>query len=279
MERQTRCTCLNHDDYVVSPLDMTLKDNNEPNLGTWCGANRNGRIAVILNLRTGNTNQTKTKRIVSRGNVTMRYLTDKQPASDWNSYAKFASKCPDIKSCEFNMFYGDCKSGDYTAIDSSGHSFEVLRSQNPYLVISNDSIESATKWPKIELAEKLMRDLVRDSVNDSEDDLLARCFSLASHKQDYNVDHMDKEKVTSSNIFVPPLEVPKSEDLGASVPCGRFYGTRSQIVVLVSKEDKSIRFVEHVLYDSDPETTHFCAANPKKCVSYKINPDLQTVTS
>lgn len=273
-ERKTSNTCLNHDDYILSPLDTAPRSNNKPALGTWCGVNRKGRVAVILNLR----NKEPAKRIpvkspISRGSVPMKYLMDRGPSTDWNSFEKFVSKYPQITECEFNMFYGDCIAGEYTCIDSLGYSSEALTANKPNLVLSNDHIDSSSRWPKVQKADILLQELVQSSQHDSEEELIEKCFALASNTEPAEIDNSDKEEFTCSSIFIPPVEIPEKVDVGASLPCGRFYGTRSQIVILVKRHERTISFTERVLHDSDFEVPLHSEKHPKEKLQFNLHVD------
>ncbi|CUS21871.1 LAQU0S04e02696g1_1 [Lachancea quebecensis] len=273
-ERKTSNTCLNHDNYILSPLDTALRSNNKPALGTWCGVNRKGRVAVILNLRNSDPKERQAaKSPISRGSVPMKYLMDRGPTTEWNSFEKFVSKYPQVTECEFNLFYGDCLAEEYTCIDSLGYSSEALTADKPYLVLSNDRIGSNPRWPKVEKAEILLQDLVQNSADDSEEELIEKCFALASNTEPTQADNPDRETFTSSNIFIPPVEIPEKVDIGASLPCGRFYGTRSQIVILVKRHEKAITFTERVLHDSDLGVPLHSEKYPKEKLQFKLHVD------
>ncbi|SCW02353.1 LAFE_0F04566g1_1 [Lachancea fermentati] len=271
-ERKTHLSCLNHDDFILSPFDMSSNSKGEQSHGTWCGVNKEGKVGVILNLRLSDSTKTATSKTpFSRGAIPIEYLQDKgSDFQDWNSYKKFNKHYPYLSETgSFNFFYGDSRVGAYKVIDSLGNDYSVLTDTNPYMVISNDLVNSSEKWGKVKLAEDLLHKMVLSSLDDEEDIILEKCFALASNSvQDQPA--TKQEAITSACIYVPPLLVPENKDLGASLPCGKYYGTRSQIVTLVSEDKKLITFVEHVVHDSDAEAMIFTPEKPKSIVKFHI---------
>lgn len=76
--------------------------------------------------------------------------------------------------------------------------------------------------------------------------------------------------VTMNTIYVPPLRRPPRDDLGASIPDGDYYGTRSQIVLLVSKDSTRVTFIERVLYSSDEDVRKYSVTSPKEEKRFKF---------
>ncbi|SCV00518.1 LAME_0G10242g1_1 [Lachancea meyersii CBS 8951] len=272
-ERETQHTSLDQDGFVLCPIDLALNSDGTAKRGTWCGANKDGKIAVVLNLRHNGARQAGTcaNPVFSRGSVPMRFLNDRSPFNEWNSFEKFAHKYPLIRNGDLNLFVGDCKNNKFTAMDSFGLSLPVLTAENPYLVISNDFIDSDNKWPKRQTAENLLRQLVTTSSNALEDQLIDQCLKLASNSEcDENGDIL-KEQLTTNSIFIPPLAAQSDPNAGATLQCGKYYGTRSQIVILVSRSEPTMTFVERVLHDSDNDASAFSPAHPKQRVMFKMS--------
>ncbi|SCV02941.1 LAMI_0H04214g1_1 [Lachancea mirantina] len=268
------------DDHILSPVDMALNSKLVASQGTWCGVNKSGLIAVILNLKTNpNTSSGVDKSPFSRGSIPIELLRRKTINFDeWDDYEKFAQKFTPLKDTgPFNLFYGDCRSQDYRLIDSLGQTFLPLTPEDRYMVVSNDVYNSTKKWVKIDTAEALLHELVETSQNDDLETLIDKCLVLGSscvEKQGggllSSVKLGSKEQILSENVFIPPILVPGNNDLGASLPCGRFYGTRSQIVIVMDK-NRQLTLVERVLHDCDKDASQFCPTNPRKVLEFNFN--------
>ncbi|SCV06055.1 LANO_0H21110g1_1 [Lachancea nothofagi CBS 11611] len=273
-ERKTQHTCLQKDQSILCPLDMAVGNDGIPKRGTWCGINKNGKIAFVLNLRHNRPQEANLCNPgFSRGSVPTRFLADPGPFSEWCTFDKFASKYPPIRNGNLNLFIGDCKTQQFTAMDSFGLSRPVLAPEDPNLVISNDFIDSTTKWPKIEVAEKLLHNLIHEYQDAAEDELVTKCLELASHCQCESPKVFESDQLTNSNIFVAPVEIPCGAKIGATLPCGTYYGTRSQIVVLVARKEPIVTFVEQVLHDADEDATKYSPSNPKERINFKLTLD------
>lgn len=272
-ERETHPTCVHSDDFIVSPFDMSITTKGR-NFGTWCGVNKDGKVAVILNLRIASSvNPKNVECPQSRGIVPMKFLAEKDVNfNDWDSYEKFLHHYPGIeKTGNFNLFYGDCSKGEYKLISSLSETTDGFQNDDGYMVVSNDLISSKKKWGKISLAKNLLQNLVESSVDDTKDSILDKCFELASHSTCSEKIVVKRESVTNETIYVPPLLVENGQDLDASMPCGKYYGTRSQIVILVSKDQKKMTFVERVLYTCDEDVLKYGPKNPKEQIEFEFD--------
>ncbi|SCU89018.1 LAFA_0E15764g1_1 [Lachancea sp. 'fantastica'] len=275
-ERKTQHTCFNKDGFVLCPIDLALDSEGKSKGGTWCGVNKDGKVAVVLNLRHNRPRQAgfKANPAFSRGSVPMRFLQDRSPFNEWDTFDKFAHKFSDVRNGDLNLFVGDCKEGKYTAMDSFGLSLPVLTSENRVFVMSNDFVGSPDKWLKIHTAETLLHQLVENSTTATEDQIVEQCLKLASNCECDESSGIPKKQLTTKTIFVPPLSAGSNENVGATLPCGKYYGTRSQIVILVSRSEPKVTFVEQVLHDSDSDATAFSPSNPKQRVKFTF--DLET---
>lgn len=278
--RKTHDTCWNQKDFILHPYDMSL---NTPNFGTWLGVNRNGRLGTILNLRLENDPRVKQcSCLKSRGKIPLSYLSSRESKfKEWDTFQKFEERYPDLnKTGDFNFFYGSCIDGVYRIIDSLGHTFAVLtnddcHSDEAYLVVSNDvfhveqcNAEKNKEWGKIKLARQAVRELFTDCHNLDEGALLTKCFELASFcpfeiKSSHGEYHMKASDLAKETIFTPPLKVSSNDDLGTALPIGDYYGTRSQIVILVSKDRSHVTFVERILHSSDEDVEQYRPDHPR----------------
>lgn len=257
------------DNYVLSPCDVALKPQSNKDFGTWIGVNRDGRIATILNLRLADPAKARPAVCIrSRGKIPTTFLSDSGSTFDeWNSYEKFCKQFPSLDDTgDFNLFYGDCIKGEYVIIDSLGDTFQVLReNEDQCMVVSNDKFKSehseGPKWAKVDLATQALHKLVEDDSVISEESFIQRLFEVASinplEKNDSEVRREKAADLAMRTVFVPPLKVSADDDLGTSVPIGAYYGTRSQTLILVSKDRSHITYVERIIHDSDLDAQLF----------------------
>ncbi|KAL3229965.1 Uncharacterized protein RNJ44_01328 [Nakaseomyces bracarensis] len=295
LERKTHSTCWHNGDYILSPYDMARSHElgNETIFGTWSGVNRDGRVATVLNLRLSD--ELDVKRLIgerSRGILPYIYLLDrKHDFNDWETYEKFHAKYPYLdKTGDFNLFYGDFKKGEYRVIDSLGHTYNLFDSETKkYMVISNDiherngspgvdyaGVEDAQEWGKIKKGKDIFQAFVKESQKFSKEDVIQGCFKLASTdlvdvNDSVGFDLVKGLGVTKETVYVPPLLTPPHEELGSPLTAGSYYGTRSQIVLLVSKDKKKVTFIERILYSSDNEVNIFSSNKPKEELRYEFD--------
>ncbi|EDO15175.1 hypothetical protein Kpol_1017p9 [Vanderwaltozyma polyspora DSM 70294] len=284
LQRRTHETCWNQGEYarILCPYDMSKSNEKNVNkIGTWCGINEFGRVSTILNLKNDDSFQSSvpsTKK--SRGALPIKFLDNKETDSllNWDSYEKFVKEYPFVKETgDFNFFYGDVRIGKYNVIDSIGSTNEVLTVDNPYLVISNDKFgksngKSTKEWEKITLAKNLLKHL---PLCETEDDLIHKCFDIASTNtlNEDLIKDVDVRELMTETILVPPLNVMTKEEkekIGASLPIGQYYGTRSQIVILVNKNRTKVKFIERILYNSDDDVTTQKLSSPIQDLTYNF---------
>lgn len=267
--RKAGAAAWRHDGYVLSPCDVALKPLSEKDFGTWIGVNRNGRIATILNLRLNDPSKARPAVCMrSRGKIPTTFLSDSKSSFDeWDTYEKYRQHLPSLKETgDFNFFYGDCTKGEYVVIDSLGDTFPVLREiDDEYMVVSNDKFKNehghGPRWQKVDLATRTLRKLIEDTSVEGEEKLIQKLFEAASLNALQEIDcetcHERAPEMAKRTIFVPPLKVSASDDLGTSVPVGTYYGTRSQTLILVSKDRSHITYVERIIHDSDVDAQQF----------------------
>lgn len=262
-----------HDDYILSPCDVALKPLSQKNFGTWIGVNRDGRIATILNLKLADPSKARPAVCVrSRGKIPTTFLSNRGSSFDeWDSYEKYSLQFPSLQDTgDFNLFYGDCAKGEYALIDSTGDTFKVLR-DDEYMVVSNDKFKSEMseepKWEKVSLATQALRELVQGPAVGDEDLFIQKLFEVASinpiEKKDYESPSRNAVDLTMKTVFVPPLKVSPEDDLGTSVPIGRYYGTRSQTMILVSRDRSHVTYIERIIHESDVDALQFDSKGPR----------------
>ncbi|OXB42646.1 hypothetical protein B1J92_I10582g [Nakaseomyces glabratus] len=293
LERKTHSTCWHNDDFILSPYDLARIGAGQSNdtFGTWTGVNRKGRVATVLNLRI--CDELDMKRMIgerSRGALPFVFLNDRQGNfEDWDTYAKFCRCYPDIKRTgDFNLFYGDFKEGRYALIDSLGNTHPLFSKPGKgYLVISNDihdklhlqsqDINSGPEeWGKIKKGKQIMEEFVKTNTNLGKEDVIENCFKLASTNLilDKITEEFDLVKslgVTKETIYVQPLLTPPHEEIGSPLTAGQYYGTRSQIVLLVDKSKTKATFIERIIYSSDQDISLYSTSNPKEELRYEYD--------
>lgn len=275
-ERKTHTTCWNHGGFILSPYDLAIS-NGKQNYGTWLGINKRGKIAVILNLRV-NAEQRKSSNTIaevrSRGLLPVTFLSENDGSSfgDWDSWDKFELKDEYLrKTGPFTMFYGDILNENYSVIDSFKHSNKPFANASE-MVVSNDVFycqneKQGKQWGKTKYGYELLDALVSNTVGLEKDELLAKCFELASNH--HVSEGEDENCVSRSNIFVPPLKNIEQHRIGMVIADGNYYGTRSQIVILVDHQNH-VTFEERVLYESDADIEAFSFENPKEKLHFEF---------
>lgn len=258
-QRKTHSTCWNQDNSILSPYDMSLHNiEMNKNYGTWCGINKTfDKVSVVLNLKDIQDDKLKFPR--SRGMLPINYLsTDK----DFKTYDEFVKDFPNVKQTGgFNLFMGDFKNGKYHIIDSLGQSFNVLDKNNKNMVISNDKYNSLNKWGKIEIGEKLIKQLLNKKIN-NKNELIENCFKIASYDTINKNCQIDN---ANNTIFVPPIMVKDKK-----YPTG-YYGTRSTILIMVNKLKNHITFIERIIHACDDDVNMYSFNNPFEEKKFEID--------
>ncbi|QHS73435.1 uncharacterized protein SPAR_G03450 [Saccharomyces paradoxus] len=287
LARKTHATCWHNDDFILSPYDLAKTSAEKQIFGTWSGINKEGKLATILNLKIGSERDTTKSR--SRGLLPFIFLSNHEANfEDWDSYKKFEGQYDGLKTTgDFNFFYGDVIKKQYKVIDSLGRTFDVLSSTcrkdlDSYMVVSNGKFYNSSgipeqAWKKVKVARDSLEKLVLENIGSDEEVIISSCFQLASKSSlpstisnsDFSQMLVDPN-VTMNTIYVPPLRRPPGDDLGASIPDGDYYGTRSQIVLLVSKDSTKVTFVERILYSSDEDVRQYSVNAPKEEKRFKF---------
>ena len=278
-ERKTHATCWNHDGFILSPYDMAIEKKGQ-GYGTWLGINRRGIIAVILNLKIDSPLDSESVLVNgeprSRGIVPLQFLQqeDNAPFDNWDSWEKFNGQHGNLRRTgPFTLFYGDAKSDEYNVIDYLKHSTNPFEKMER-MVISNDIFhcavgEHTSRWNKTEYGYVLLDALAKNTTGIAKEELLQKCFELLSNHT-FN-EGEDVDSVTTSSIYVPPLRITKGADaIGTSLPIGDYYGTRSQIVILVDKDNR-VTYEEHVIYESDEDCETYSFMDPKEVIQFQFN--------
>ncbi|CCK68531.1 uncharacterized protein KNAG_0B00840 [Huiozyma naganishii CBS 8797] len=285
-ERDTHITEWHSGDYILSPYDMTkgLYDPGKCVRGTWMGLNRAGRVSTVLNLKLeGEALRKHSKNPVkrrSRGLIPFMFLSDRGFIDQWDSFEKFRDRYPDLeKSGDFNLFIGDIRQQDYKVLDSSGNTFSVLNETTGMnMVVSNDTYKEfnendISEWNKVKLGKLKLHELVNTAVNLDKSSFIDKCFHAASFCS-IEKSHEDISKtpeVISNTIFVPPLKCQPQQDVGLTKSGGLYFGTRSQLVTLVSKDRRQVTVAERILHTSDLDRDFNSPHNPKEVKQFTFD--------
>ncbi|GAV53931.1 hypothetical protein ZYGR_0AK04330 [Zygosaccharomyces rouxii] len=280
--RKAHITCWQDDGYILCPYDVPQSIDSHK-FGTWCGINKDGRVGTILNLKLDQDSQRERPlHLSSRGKVPTTFLSQRNLNwRQWNSYDKFADHFSELDNTgDFNFFYGDCKSGQYKVIDSLRQTHDVLtnndsQDEGSYMAVSNDVYRHPGEdtWTKVQLAKQHLRTLIENGENEDQDNFIAKCFHVASTcpKLDWQSDELVHSlDFTRQSIFVPPLKIPADVNLGTTTHAG-FYGTRSQIVILVSKDCQKVTLVEKVIHNSDEQVSQRSPEQPAEQLKFQFD--------
>lgn len=111
-------------------------------------------------------------------------------------------------------------------------------------------------WDKVKLGESLLSKLIDESIinNYSQDQLIEKCFQLLSHdtynsKILYSDDFEKKFAELKYSIFIPPI-VRNNYYETDSVAVGKYYGTRTQTIILLDKYG-NLNYYEKNIHNSD----------------------------
>lgn len=110
-------------------------------------------------------------------------------------------------------------------------------------------------WNKVSIGEKLLKHLVKEAVANkcSQDEVVEKCFELLSHdtydREIANRNDFDAKLMELRNsVFIPPLQ--RSGSNPSCIAVGKYYGTRTQTIILLDKEG-NLNYYEKNIYTSD----------------------------
>lgn len=284
-ERRTSSVCWHNNNTILSPYDMTngLTDLENSIYSTWIGMNRSGKICSVLNLKLLDDNLSKSKnsfKTTSRGLLPFTFLSnDKIDLDNYDSFEKMDTIYPYLtKSGDFNFFYGDIRKQKYVIIDALGNTFTVLNEKDGLnTVVSNDIYRNykdndINEWGKIKLGKLKILELLENTKGMKEKEMIDYCLKLGSICIiDPTFDDLSKNPLLmAKTIFVPPLTCLPQQDVGLTMTGGMYFGTRSQMVILVDKDRKNVTVCERILHSSDKDTKIFDPQHPKEMKLFKF---------
>ncbi|KAH3900922.1 uncharacterized protein SCDLUD_002382 [Saccharomycodes ludwigii] len=261
--RNLKNTYNNSPARVLCPVD-------ELSGGTWLGINLDTKVfSIVLNIQelenNPNDNKQHNKGLLSRGILPLICLLNDNNNNKNNgngnsdklsSKADWLNTYPDIiKTRPFNLVYGDLSrnkcdlnilslKSDATHTDTNlteelKH-YKINSTNDTTFVITNNKYsENIKDWPKI----KLGQDALDELRNTKTDNIIEKCYEIATRTTlpDHRNILTSKEckALVRNSIFIPPLKVKNEDD-----PTIIDYGTRTTIVITVSRKTGDITYVE-----------------------------------
>lgn len=224
---------------IVMPLDLHREEH-----GTWIGVNKGtGKICVLVNYRENMyPNQMGP---ISRGGITKSYLNSELDPEIWATLLK--EETNNFENVGgFTLFFGVIRPG----VDLRESLYVISNREDgiirPFTNTSRDVFGLSNSsvfypWPKVVQGEALMEEL--NTVSSlSATQVAHKVFDIMSTATPREVaDANDDERYMEKTIFVP-LEAPRDANKGQeNYGESRLYGTRTQTVLLVSKEGSDYR--------------------------------------
>lgn len=264
---------------ILSPLDMA-----RPEHGTWIGVTTEGKLAVLVNYREADTASLFSE--ISRGVIPLDYLgTDRNTtAEEWvanleNSVRELLGPSADrlhplLKIGGFLLLYGqlsltDAKIGPLNILSNRGDKGKVHVPAGSATVLSEDTENQTTfglsnslyynPWPKVIMGQRALLAAIKSAVaqNSPFEELVDACFGVLSQDTfdravatDKLLSFNEKTLELRNSVFVPPLELGIDTPIAGNRTIGRYYGTRTQTVILLHKLGE-LHYFEKNLHNSD----------------------------
>ncbi|KAL2816504.1 DUF833-domain-containing protein [Aspergillus granulosus] len=268
---------------------LSARDLARPAHGTWLGVTKTGRIAVLTNCL--ETNCARAVGTRSRGDVINAWLTasSEHPAAANGHVEEFIGELKQSRDLNsvggFNLLLGDigepepgtlaivsnrsanmeCCNGEVQVRRVSGGSGQTIALSN--MTLEGEGADHTKAWKKILLGESLTADAITASLKNGEDEdaLVERLFNVLSTDTLPRLPGEQKPEaylgVFRESIFIPVLgkasekhqegDVDWNAKLLDPVFMEGLYGTQTQTVILVSKNDRRVRYIARTLYDED----------------------------
>ncbi|KAH3680876.1 hypothetical protein WICPIJ_008089 [Wickerhamomyces pijperi] len=253
-KRQTECASQRtyKDQQIVCPVDSERH-------GTWLAVNLDkNKISVLVNYREKTRILSEGVSNISRGvlpleAVTTDARTRKDFINELSSKWKGADFLQNIGG--FSLFFGDLLTRKFDIISN--------KNEDDFKFYNEDGIDSKEvktygmsnssydePWPKVKTAEALLKaqiEALEKNQTDKDTFIQALLGVLTTSSIEPSASYIENYDDIPKTIFVPPLETEITVDNRFQ---GRYYGTRTQTVILVDRDDK-LTFVERNLHSSD----------------------------
>jgi uncharacterized protein with NRDE domain len=216
--------------------------------GTWLGISRRGRLAALTNYRDP---AHQLPQAPSRGLLINRFLTGNAPPADYLEQLQKTAH----RYNGFNLLAGDQTGLWYF----SNRSNRIVELQPGFYGLSNHLID--TKWPKVSLGKKRLKDLLNRGGGWVTEDLFAlladRAVAPDRELPDTGVG-LEWERALSPLFITSPN-----------------YGTRSSTVLLIETSDE-VTFLERSFAAGNPADD---AAEATRSEHFTISPSSSSVAS
>lgn len=252
---------------ILAPLDEA-----RPEQGTWVGVLTDGRVAVLLNYREGDTRNLQGKML--RGVLPIDYLSAGLSDTDWqqqlqNRHALNGSKIDLEDIGGFTFVYGKVSLDPITkqvkplsVLTNRGELGQILKGDpsDPHFEISHKKTFGISNslyyepWRKVEIGEVLVDKLIDTAVKNEYDEkaLVDGCIDvLSTNTYDSDIQKYGgwfaKVQELQNLVFIPPLDTQAEEH---TFVLGKYYGTRTQTVILIDRGG-NLHYYEKDLHSSD----------------------------
>ncbi|KAH3669547.1 hypothetical protein WICMUC_004969 [Wickerhamomyces mucosus] len=243
---------------ILSPQDLQRN-------GTWLAINLDrGKIAVLVNFRERTRILSESINNLSRGILPLEVITSQVNSKNEfieQLYLKYNHELTDnnYQSSDellgniggFSLFYGDLIQKKFDIISNKNNDdFKIIKDYDSIIThgLSNSSFDQP--WPKVKSANYLLKELITANESNlySKDLFVEKLFDILSTSSTLSSEssYPDSYEEIPKNIFVPPLINDENH-----IPIqGKYYGTRTQTVILVDNLNR-LTYVEKTLHSND----------------------------
>lgn len=229
--------------------------------GTWLAVNLdNHKISVLVNYREKTRILSEGVSNISRGILPLEAITtNTRTRGDFINELAVKYKDQDLLQSigGFSLFYGDLLTRKFDIISNKNNDdFKFYNEDNKpssqvkTYGLSNSSFDEP--WPKVKIAESLLKtklEQFQTNPIDKETFIVELLGILTTNSIDQTKQYIENYDEITKTIFVPPLETENLINNNNPFQ-GRYYGTRTQTVILVDKSNL-LTFVERNLHFSD----------------------------
>lgn len=218
---------LKENNDILMPIDIARDEH-----GTWIGITKKSRFCVLVNYKEdevwyGN---------ISRGLISRKFLESDKSPMDWYEDIKKETKNFDNVG-GFSLFFGIINTNEFYVISNRVEGIIKPFDKSSVLGLSNSSIFEP--WPKVLRGEKLIKNFLKQDIKE-EEAVIDSVFKIMEDEILPEYSYSMKENMVNHvpcSIFVTKL----INDL--DILQGDYYGTRTQTVVIVTK-DRRVVYVE-----------------------------------
>lgn len=236
----------------LMPVDLAREEH-----GTWIGVSKTNRICVLVNFRE-NKNPCQIGGI-SRGLITKDFLESELDPISWANDIKIRSNnFKDIGG--FSLLFGilnneDCSESLYVIsnrVEGILKPFIELTESEKHKVLGLSNSSIFQPWPKVSRGKKLINDMLNKPKANSTDEIIEEMLNIMCDQYE-GIHYGESMKETiidivPKTVFVPALKNDITDKI--ELLQGSFYGTRTQTVILLSRDGK-LTYVER-----DIQTMH-----------------------